>query len=171
MATPQSSAATIKRDRRERGPAYSPSYIPRARRYAFLGLTQAEAAENFGVTATTLQRWIDLHPEFEHAWRSGGIEADARVARALYLKAMGFRKKAEKIFFDGKRGTIVRAVYSEYYPPDTRAAELWLQYRQRERWSRKDEAQSSELTVVAYIDADTDELCGAPPMKVIEGKG
>src|SRR5262245_1570478 len=103
---------------------FRPEFVREARNYALLGAIDDQLAEFFGVAGTTIHNWKHAHPEFKAALRAGKTVADAKVAQALYRRAIGYRHKAEKIFIL-KDGTIVRAAYTEHYPPDVVACIFW----------------------------------------------
>lgn len=80
--------------------------------------------------------WDRDHPSFLIARAEGKEFADARVAKALHSRALGYSHKATK-FFLGPRGVVIKEDYIEHYPPDTHAAALWLANRRRKQWSLK----------------------------------
>jgi len=76
---------------------------------------------------------------FAQAIARGGVHADAKMADRLYVRGLGYRHKAEKIFHDRENGGVIRASYEEHYPPDTNAALAWLARRQPGRWKERQE--------------------------------
>jgi hypothetical protein len=65
----------------------------------------------------------------------GRLNANGRVASALFKKATGYEVKAEKLF--QFRGEVVRGEYVEHIPPDTSAASFWLRNRAPELWKER----------------------------------
>jgi hypothetical protein len=61
------------------------------------------------------------------------------MAESLYNRGLGYQHQAVKIFMPAGAGAPVYAPYTEHYPPDTKAASLWLRNRQPERWRDKRE--------------------------------
>jgi hypothetical protein len=53
------------------------------------------------------------HPEFLGSLKEGKAEADARVERSLYMRAVGYERDAVKIFCD-KNGKVTRVPYREH---------------------------------------------------------
>jgi hypothetical protein len=53
------------------------------------------------------------------ALAAGKAEADGRVERSLYMRAVGYSYDAEKIFCD-KNGNVTKVPYREHVPPDVR---------------------------------------------------
>ena len=61
-----------------------------AHNYCLLGATNPELAGFFDVAPRTIDNWIASHPAFAEAVREGRVVADARVARCLYERAVGY---------------------------------------------------------------------------------
>lgn len=80
-------------------------------------------------------RWYNKHPEFRQAVRYGKDQADEKVERSLYHRAVGFEMDTVKIGF--YEGEAVFAEHREYYPPDAGSAKLWLTNRKPEEWREK----------------------------------
>jgi hypothetical protein len=60
----------------------------------------------------------------------GKEEADARIERSLYRRAVGYSFKSEKIFCN-KDGEVTRVPIVEHMPPDVTAQIFWLKNRAR----------------------------------------
>jgi hypothetical protein len=116
--------------------AYKHEFCQRAKDACFVGATNADLAELFRVSETTIDNWIRNRSLFGRAVRLGRERADERVARALYQRAIGYSCKVEKILNDGDERKIVS--YVKHYPPDTAAAIFWLTNRQPDKWRSKD---------------------------------
>lgn len=116
---------------------YKEEYAEQARKLCLLGATDAELSDFFGVCEKTLNNWKVEHEVFLQSIQRGKILADAEVAEKLYHRALGYSHRAEKIMVVDKR--VVRAEYTEHYPPDTPAASLWLRNRQSAKWRDKQE--------------------------------
>jgi hypothetical protein len=65
--------------------------------------------------------------------RRGKEEADARVKRSLYSRAVGYSFNSEKIFCN-KDGDVTRVPYREHVPPDVTAQIFWLKNRDPAHW-------------------------------------
>ena len=73
---------------------YNPAYHDDwAWSLAIKGATDAEIADAFGVSVRTLNRWKKDHDSFYEALISGKNQADAKVERKLYERAIGYRYK------------------------------------------------------------------------------
>ena len=117
------------------------------------GATDMEVADELGVTVTTIYNWRGKHPEFLAATKFGKEQADERVERGLYQRAVGFEYPAVKISFD-KDGNPLFAEYREYYPPDATAAKHWLNNRKPKEWRDKVEHELSGEVAIKRVVAD-----------------
>lgn len=120
---------------------YRESFAELAYKFCMLGADNKRLAELFDVDMARIDHWIAHKREFREAVQMGREIADAEIAHALYHRAKGYSHKAEKIFYDGKAGDVVRAEYTEHYPPDTQAASFWLRNRHPQQWREKTEVQ------------------------------
>ena len=118
-----------------------PEMVKQAQRLGFLGATDVQVAEFFGVTTRTITRWKKDEPKFCLALKEGRDEADAKVVKSLYRRALGYSHSAVKILAvsrGGNAGSVVEEIpYTEKYPPDTTAAIFWLKNRQPDQWRDK----------------------------------
>lgn len=122
---------------------------------ARLGATDAEIAEALGVSARTLNYWKASKDGFAGALKAGKSEADARVERALYHRAVGYEQEAVKIFMPAGSEKPVYAPYIEKIQPDTTAAIFWLKNRRPEEWRDKRELEhSGEMAVTTKEQRD-----------------
>ncbi len=87
------------------------------------------------MSVRTINTWKTRHVDFLQAIKAGKTEADDRVERALYHRAVGYSHEVEKPMVIGKAVQIVR--YTERYPPDTTACIFWLKNRNPEEWRDK----------------------------------
>lgn len=113
----------------------------RAYELCLIGLRDADLAVAFGVSIYSIDKWKQVHPAFKDALKRGKNEADAKVAEALFHKAVGYSHKAVDIRVI--EGDIVKVPYTKTYPPDTTACIFWLKNRQREYWA---DTKRSELS-------------------------
>jgi hypothetical protein len=60
-------------------------------------------------------------------------DADDRVERSLYNRAIGYSYDAVKIFCS-RDGEIIEAPYVEHVPPDVTACIFWLKNRRPQDW-------------------------------------
>jgi hypothetical protein len=120
---------------------YRAEYAAQAEKLCRLGAVDADLADFFNVTISTVGLWKVTHAEFSAALKAGKEEADARVERSLYQRANGYSHDAVKLFLH--QGEVIRAEYREHYPPDTTAAIFWLKNRRPDLWRDR---QVTELT-------------------------
>jgi hypothetical protein len=122
---------------------YKPEFVKQAEKLARLGATDMEVADFFEVSVRTIHRWKATHPEFCHSLKAGKEDADNRVERALFQRAVGYEQDAVKIFMPAGADKPVIAEYREVIAPDTTACIFWLKNRRREEWRDK---QNHEVT-------------------------
>lgn len=84
---------------------YRGEFAEQARQLCLLGATDAEVAVFFGVSESTVNNWKQDHSEFLESLRAGKVEADARVAHALYEKAVGGDTTAMIFWLKNRRST------------------------------------------------------------------
>lgn len=118
---------------------YKPAYAEGASKLARLGATDAEIADFYDVDVRTIYRWKIAHEEFCQALKAGKNEADARVERALYHRAIGYEQENVKIFMPASASEPVYAPYVEKITPDVTAAIFWLKNRKPQEWRDKQE--------------------------------
>lgn len=123
-----------------RSTLYRPEYDEQVKRLALLGLSDEEMAEFFEISASALYAWRKEFPSFNEALRAGKIEADGKVARALYKRALGYRYNETTL----EAGKLTKVV-TKHIPGDVGAQTLWLKNRQRDKW-RATDINLSDLT-------------------------
>ena len=140
--------------------AYKPEYCELAHNYCLLGATAEELAGFFAVTRGTINNWIAKIPEFATALPEGRDLADARVARCLFARAVGYSHKVDRtVLHRGEERTISNVVR---YPPDTQACIFWLRNRQRRFWSEKAATEPEDTSdFVAALDAAGESMRNA----------
>ena len=113
---------------------YDPALADQARKLCLLGATDQEIADFFEINVATVYRWKHDFPDFCEALKVGKVEADERVKRALYHRAVGYEQEAVKIFMPAGAAKPVYAPYTERIAPDTTAAIFWLKNRDPANW-------------------------------------
>jgi hypothetical protein len=132
---------------------YKPEYAERALAQCLLRATNAGLADEFEVAPRTIDNWIANIPEFAAAVREGRAVADARVARSLYERAVGYEHTVEQtVLHQGEERKLTNTVH---YPPDTGACIFWLRNRQPRYWGgrRRDEPGGLTEDMLAELDA------------------
>lgn len=122
-----------------RDTTFKPEYIEQAAKLAKLGATDFEIAEFFKVSDRTLRNWKHEHAGFRDSLQLGKDEADNRVERALYQRAVGYSHDSVKVFQDKGKPVVVDIV--EHLPPDVQAAQYWLNNRRGNSWKSKSEVE------------------------------
>ena len=135
-------ASTEKQDGGGQGgrpPKYKAEYAKQATKIAQLGATDREIAEFFDVTDRTLRAWKLRYPGFAAALKLGKDEADDRVERALYQRAVGYSFDSVKVM--QYEGVPVIVPVTEHMAPDIQAAMYFLNNRRGYKWKSKVEHQ------------------------------
>lgn len=120
---------------------WKPEYVDQAKNLCLLGATDPDIASFFEVSLTTFSNWKRKLPELREALKSGKMAADARVAKSLYQKAVGYTQQEVDIRVIG--GKLTQTVFTKKYPPDTTAQIFWLKNRQPELWKERRERDMS----------------------------
>lgn len=141
---------------------YKPEYAEKTRELCQAGATDADLAEFFGVSIRTISNWRDAHPEFLRALKVGKSDADDRVERSYYQRAVGYTFEAVKIFMPAGAEAPVYAPYLEHVPPDTGAAFNWLKNRRRDEWRDKQEVEHTGRVVSAIESVIVDPKASDP---------
>ena len=121
---------------------------------ALLGMTDAQMATVFDIKPSLFAQWKQKFPTFLEALKKGKEQADADVVYSLYQSAVGYEHTSEQIFMtkekeyaqDDKgrsylvkeRPKVVRVPIVKKYPPSVKAALRWLEVRQPEQWSDRE---------------------------------
>lgn len=113
---------------------YKSAYADGARKLALLGATDAEVADFYDVDVRTIYRWKNTHDDFCQALKAGKEQADDRVERSLYHKAIGYEQEEVKIFMPAGADKPVYAPFIAKIAPDTTAAIFWLKNRRKDDW-------------------------------------
>ena len=105
----------------------------------------------FDVSSSTIDNWIARHADFAGAVRSGRVVADAKVARGLYVRAVGYDRKVEREILVG--GELKPVTSTVHYPPNVQACIFWLRNRRRRTWRDAPDDPSSAVDDIALLAA------------------
>jgi hypothetical protein len=121
---------------------------------ALLGLSDSQMANILGITEQTLNNWKTEHPKFFESLTQGKENADGKVARAMYKRALGLTIIEEALTKDGQVVQLRKEL-----PPDTPAAKHWLANRQRKLWANNGEStfNTTEPLIIIRTEGDKDE--------------
>ncbi len=152
---------TKKKDPKDIKPSGAPTkylikYNEQAFRLALLGSTNEDIAKFFNISESTLYEWCIKHPKFAESIKAGGEEADTKVAKSLYQRALGYEHKAQKIVLD-RSGEWKVKDYIERYPPSEVAAIFWLKNRKPKDWREKLDIEQKTIIVKSEDDEPTGE--------------
>lgn len=118
---------------------YHPDFDARIRDLSYLGANDTEIAKLFGVSLATLRNWYDKYPSFAAAWDEGAKFASAKVAGALFKRAVGYDTIRWK---ETKDGIMREQVHVE---PNVPACVFWLTNKNPDQWKNKSGPDVGEL--------------------------
>jgi len=139
---------------------YKSEFAVQVGKLCALGATDQEIADFFEVDVRTIYRWKADHDEFCQALKTGKDQADDRVERSLYQKAIGYEQDEVKIFMPAGSPDPVYAPYRAKIAPDTTAAIFWLKNRRPNEWRDKKEVEvetSQPFGAFVLMEATGDE--------------
>ena len=117
---------------------------------ALLGLTDVQMAKVLGVSEVTFNDYKKKHPEFLKSLTQGKEDADGKVAKAMYKRALGLTITEDALTRDGDVVQLRKEL-----PPDTAAAKHWLANRQRNLWANNGETTiKTDTTLVITLTND-----------------
>jgi hypothetical protein len=144
---------------------------------ALLGMTNEQMAVVFDINASEFNSWLHKFPTFLEALKKGKEQADSQVVYSLYQAAIGFEHDSEQIFMSKERTfgkdaqgrsyvmketpKIIRVPIVKKYPPSVKAALRWLEIRQPDQWSDR-ENKRAKVSIIQnnydIHDLSTEEL-------------
>lgn len=130
-------------------------FTKQAEKLCKIGATDAEVADFFGIEVRTLYRWKNENAQFCQALKLGKTEADERVERSLFARAIGYEHPEIDIRVVDKE--IVQTPIVKYYPPDTTAGIFWLKNRKPAEWRDKQEIEHAGAVGLTVVFQETDK--------------
>jgi hypothetical protein len=128
---------------------YKPEHAEQAAKLCKLGATDAQLADFFEVSVSTINLWKIEHPEFSESVKVPKAEADACVEQSLYRRAMGYEHDETDIRVVG--GEVVMTPIRKHYPPDSTAMIFWLKNRKPAEWRDKIEQEHSGTVQIGRV--------------------
>lgn len=107
-----------------------------------MGATDADMADFFEVSQSTLNLWKIEHPKFSESIKKGKATADMHLASKLFNKAEGAEweeEQAIKVKISQYEEKIEVVKIKRAAPPDTTALIFWLKNRQPKQWRDRQE--------------------------------
>ena len=122
--------------RKKPGPksTFDPRVAEKVYNLALYGMTEREMADILGIGIHTWDKWKRDHKVLKEALERGKTAADIEVVKALYKKCTGFEVQDDHIAVTPK-GQVVVTPSKKYFPPDTKAIQMWLSNRTKGRWT------------------------------------
>jgi hypothetical protein len=97
-----------------------------------LGGTDEQLAEALGISRRALAYRKTKDSELFHTLKEAKDEADGRVQKALFQRAIGYTCNIHHI--SQHKGTVTVTPVKKHYPPDTTACIFWLKNRKPREW-------------------------------------
>jgi hypothetical protein len=125
-------------------------------RLCILGMTNVELAEHYDVKVETWNQWANpasktWKPGLSDAINKGREDIVSRVAERLVQRALGFKHKATKMFYDSQSGEVVKEEYTEIYPPSEQAAIFILKNKRPKDWKDKQIVEGPDGSSVSSV--------------------
>src|SRR5882757_639610 len=111
---------------------YEPEFAEQAFELCLAGATNRDLADTFEVGHSTIDNWLQKHPEFAQSVKRGRGLADGRVAHGLYSRAIGYTYETTRVLLH--RGELITVPHTVHKPPDVRACTFWLRNRRPQQW-------------------------------------
>jgi hypothetical protein len=128
---------------------FKAEYVKQVEKLCALGATDAEIADFFEVDPSTITNWKIDHPEFLASIKTAKADADERVERSLYQRAIGYEQDEVKIFMPAGAAEPVYAPYRAKIAADTTACIFWLKNRRSANWRDKQDFDAAPEFVAA----------------------
>lgn len=141
-------------------------------RWCVYGMNDREIAESLDVKYETFMAWCRptskgssnqksqmYKPELAAAIAKGRVDVYAKVADRLVSRAMGYKHKATKFFYDSQEGKVVKQDYIQHYPPSEVAATFILKNRKPDHFKEKpvEEINSQLMSASTNVNIITDD--------------
>lgn len=131
---------------------YKPEYAEQAYKLCQLGATDAQLADFFQVSISTINLWKVEHKNFSESVKLSKEIANERVEQSLYRRAMGYEH--DEVDIRVVANEIVQTNIRKYYPPDSTAMIFWLKNRKADEWRDKQETQHSGTVLIQASQLD-----------------
>lgn len=120
---------------------YKAEFAKEASKLCKLGATDAQLADFFEVSVSTINLWKVQHKEFSESVKVPKAEADEKVEQSLYRRAMGYEH--DEVDIKVVAGALIQTPIRRYYPPDSTAMIFWLKNRKPGEWRDKQDVELS----------------------------
>jgi hypothetical protein len=131
---------------------YKEEYANIAAAMCRLGATDAQLADAFSVSVSTINLWKVQHVEFSESIKVPKAEADERVEQSLYRRALGYEH--DEVDIRVIDSAVVQTPIRKFYPPDSTAMIFWLKNRKPAEWREKQEVEHSGAVTVTATPTD-----------------
>lgn len=105
------------------------------------GKTDEQIAKVFGISERTITQWKHRHSSLVEALKQGKAEADAKVTRTLYQRAVGTTVKTKRVIVEmdkeGNQKPAKIETTEQEIAGDVTAQIFWLKNRKPDLWREK----------------------------------
>lgn len=154
--------------------SYDPKYKEIVTGLAFLlpNITDEDIAIALRVSRATVANWKKQHPDFLDAIAGAKLPADAKVASALFQRALGYEYDEVQVVSGEEKGKSVskKVVTRKHIPGDVTAQSLWLRNRRPADWRTQPEAIAPEDLAPAPTTINVAVVDASRPKQDIEGE-
>ena len=129
---------------------YKDGFAEQAAKLCALGATDAQLADFFEVSVSTVSLWKVQHAEFSEALKVAKEKADQMVEQSLFRRAMGY--ECDEVDIKVVAGEVIQTPLRKIYPPDTTACIFWLKNRKPADWrDRVENVHSGEVGIKRIV--------------------
>jgi len=153
--------------KRGRKTDFKEEYIEKVYHMSLLGLTDIQMSGILGVSEQTFNVWKKRYPEFLESLKSGKSDADAKVAKSLFGRAIGYDYSEVSVEKKGRK-ILKTTTTKKRMAPDTTAAIFWLKNRQPELWRDRVE---TNLSGGIALKSDLESLSDDELQTIIQNGG
>ena len=125
-----------KRRRKGRPQKYKKMYAELAFTFCSLGASDTDLAKIIGVSKSTINRWKKRKPDFWDSLKRGKMLACAKVASALYKRAIGYETTEIKTYFNAQNEIYRIEEVTLWVHGDVRAMKLILETKYPQFWKK-----------------------------------
>jgi len=144
---------------------FRPEHCATALMICRLGGSDTELAAALDCTLRDVHVWQTKYEQFAEACKVGSEQANERVKRSLYHRAVGYEFEETKLH--QFQGEVIETVVTTRMHSDVAAAKYWLENQDPENWSSKTKSEITgkdgapllaEDSVFVLEDLNDDEL-------------
>ena len=118
------------------------------RQLVLSGMNDHKIAEFYGISRSAFIKWKARDLELLHKVDVWKEQADERVEKSLFHRAIGYDHPEDRVFCEKGKVTVVPMM--KHLPPDVGAGQFWLTNRRANKWKTKVEHELSGDVNLCY---------------------